>query len=119
VRHLPAGFTGEVPDGGALRFSLGPDAMWLDLNVNGGEDPFALRRETLGLDLGEGSVRAYTEVLGQILERDVTLSVRADAAEECWRIVEPVRQAWQRGEVPLEEYPAGSAGPEDWETSGS
>lgn len=119
VRHIPDGLTGDVRDGGTLRFSLGPDAMWLDLNVNGGEDPFALRRETLGLELGEGSVRAYTEVLSQILELDVTLSVRADAAEECWRIIEPVRTAWHRGEVPLEEYPAGSAGPVNWETSNS
>src|SRR5690606_12323931 len=119
VRHIPDGLTGDVRDGGTLRFSLGPDAMWLDLNVNGGEDPFALRRETLGLELGEGSVRAYTEVLSQILERDVTLSVRADAAEECWRIIEPVRTAWHRGEVTLEEYPAGSAGPVNWEASNS
>ena len=43
VRHLPEGFSGEIPDGGVLRFSLGPDAMSLELNVNGGDDPFALR----------------------------------------------------------------------------
>ena len=119
VRHLPDGFVGDVTDGGALRLSLGPDAMWLDLSVTGGDDPFALRRETLGLELGQGSVLAYTEVLRQILERDAALSVRADAAEECWRIIEPVQQAWRCGEVPLEEYAAGSAGPTDWETSDS
>jgi len=116
VRHIPDGLTGEAPDGGVLRFSLGPDAMWLEVNVNGRDDAFALRRETLSLELGEGGVRAYTEVLGEILERDVTLSVRADSAEECWRIVEPVRDAWGRGDVPLEEYPAGSNGPEEWPT---
>jgi len=117
VRHMPHGLTGVVSDGGQLRFSLGPDAMWLDLNVNGGADPFALRRETLGVELGEGSVNAYTEVFSEILARDVTLSVRADSAEECWRIVEPVQRAWRDGGVPLEDYPAGSNGPKQWATS--
>ena len=48
-----------------------------------------------------------------MLDGDPTLSVRGDTAEECWRIVEPVLDAWRADEVPLEEYPAGSAGPED------
>jgi len=117
VRHLPDGLHGDAPDGGVLRFSLGPDAMSLELNVNGGPDPFELHRRTLAVDLGEGALRAYTEVIGDILDGDVTLSVRADAAEECWRIVQPVRDAWAGGEVPLESYAAGSPGPEDWATS--
>ena len=117
VRHLPDGFEGTPGDGGVLRFSLGPDAMSLELNVNGGEDPFALHRRTLGVDLGPGRTRAYTEVLSELLDGDVTLSVGADAAEECWRILQPVRDAWRRGDVPLEEYPAGSRGPADWPTS--
>jgi len=117
VRHLPSGFTGDATDGGVLRFSLGPDQMSLELNVNGGDDPFALHREILAIDLGQGKLRAYTEVLSEILDGDVTLSVRADAAEECWRIIQPVRDAWERGDVPLQEYPAGSTGPADWATS--
>lgn len=39
---------------------------------------------------------------------------RGDAAEQCWRIVQPVLDAWRRGETPLDEYPAGSAGPATW-----
>ena len=42
------------------------------------------------------------------------LSVRGDVAEECWRIVDPVLAAWQADEVPMEEYPVGSAGPGTW-----
>jgi glucose-6-phosphate 1-dehydrogenase len=116
VRHLPGGFTGRPTDGGILRFWLGPDRISLEVNVNGGDDPFALKRDTLTADLGEGALRAYTEVLSEILDGDVTLSVRGDAAEQCWRIIEPVRDSWERGEVPLEEYPAGSWGPEEWNT---
>ncbi|MDQ4213443.1 glucose-6-phosphate dehydrogenase [Microbacterium capsulatum] len=117
VRHLPEGLTGTPTDGGVLRFTLGPDRIDLELNVNGGDDPFALRRDVLSTPLGEGTLLAYTEVLSEILDGDVALSVRADAAEQCWRIIQPVRDAWRSGAVPLQEYPAGSLGPEDWTTS--
>ncbi len=113
VRHLPAGFTGAAP-GSRLRFSLGPDAMSLELNVNGGEDPFALERRSVEASLGAGSLRAYAEVLAGILDGDAALSVRGDAAEQCWRIVQPVLDTWRRGDVPLDEYAAGSDGPEGW-----
>ncbi|WP_426322540.1 glucose-6-phosphate dehydrogenase [Microbacterium sp. E-13] len=113
VNHVPDGLTGPAP-GSALRFSLGPDHMDLELNVNGGDDPFELERATIGADLGEGALKAYGEVLSGILDADATLAVRGDAAEESWRIVDPVLAAWRNGEVPLEEYPAGSLGPEGW-----
>ncbi|MDQ5817007.1 MAG: glucose-6-phosphate dehydrogenase, partial [Actinomycetota bacterium] len=32
-------------------------------------------------------------------------------AEESWRIVEPIIEVWEKDEVPLLEYPAGSYGP--------
>lgn len=114
VTHLPPGFRGGE-EGAVLRFALGPDRMTLSLNVAGGADPFALERADLEADLGEGALRAYTEVLEGILDADPTLSVRADAAEECWRIVQPIIDAWGRGDVPLDEYAAGSQGPDGWE----
>nr|WP_274636294.1 glucose-6-phosphate dehydrogenase [Microbacterium bovistercoris] len=117
VRHIPDGLTGQPDDGGLLRIGLSPDRIELVLNVNGGDDPFALRRESLSTKIGKSTMLAYTEVLSQLLDGDVALSVRGDAAEECWRIIEPVRDAWERGDVPLDEYPAGSTGPADWATS--
>ncbi len=42
------------------------------------------------------------------------LSVRGDMSVESWRIVEPVLAAWRDGRVPLDDYPAGSAGPATW-----
>jgi glucose-6-phosphate 1-dehydrogenase len=113
VRHLPTGLTGDAP-GSLLRFALGPDRIELTINVNGGEDPFALAPATLAADLGAGALLAYTEVLEGVLDGDPTLSVRGDSAEQCWRIVQPIIDAWRRGEVPLDEYAAGSAGPEAW-----
>lgn len=106
VRHLPEGFGGTA-EGAVLRFSLGPDIMSLEINTNGGNDPFELHRVKLETDLGEGDLKAYAEVLAEILEADPTLSVRADAAEECWRIVEPILASWRANEVALQEYPAG------------
>ncbi|MDF2443336.1 MAG: glucose-6-phosphate 1-dehydrogenase, partial [Subtercola sp.] len=49
-----------------------------------------------------------------VLGNDPTLSIRGDVAETCWRIVAPVLNAWKRGDVPLEEYQAGSQGPRGW-----
>ncbi|HAM13429.1 MAG TPA: glucose-6-phosphate dehydrogenase, partial [Microbacterium sp.] len=113
VRHLPDGFTGAT-HGSRLRFTLGPDRMSLGLNVNGSEDPFALTWAKLSADLGEGALLAYAEVLSEILDGDPTLSVRGDAAEQCWRIVQPVLDAWAAGDVPLQDYAAGSHGPDGW-----
>lgn len=117
VRHLPTGFTGDA-SGDVLRFALAADQFSLDLSVNGGADPFALHRTTLDAQLGLGGQRAYAEVLDAILDGDVTLSVRGDAAEQCWRIIQPVRDAWHRGDVPLEDYVAGSDGPAGWRRDG-
>ncbi len=113
VRHVPTGLTGSA-DGAVLRFSLGPDRMSLEMNVNGGDDAFELERATLTAELGEGALRAYAEVLSGVLDADPMLSVRGDAAEESWRIVAPILDAWKKGAVPLDEYVAGSHGPEAW-----
>ncbi|GAA1247482.1 glucose-6-phosphate 1-dehydrogenase [Microbacterium phyllosphaerae] len=117
VRHLPTGLTGSSA-GAALRFSLGPDRISLDLNLNAAEDPFELERATLSAELGEGALKAYAEVLSGVLDGDPLLAVRGDAAEQCWRIVAPILEAWHRGEVPLEEYVAGSPGPDGWPALG-
>ncbi|KJQ54127.1 glucose-6-phosphate dehydrogenase [Microbacterium sp. SA39] len=113
VRHVPTGLTGTA-DGAILRFSLGPDRMSLELNLNAEEDPFELERATLSADLGEGALKAYAEVLSGVLDGDPMLAVRGDAAEQCWRIIAPILEAWKSGAVPLEEYEAGSVGPEGW-----
>jgi len=45
------------------------------------------------------------------LAGDARLSIRSDEAEESWRVVTPVLDAWSKDLVPLEDYPAGSQGP--------
>jgi glucose-6-phosphate 1-dehydrogenase len=86
-------------------------AVELGLTMNGSGDPFTLERSTLMATKEPGDLLPYGQVLQGIVEGDPLLSVRADMAEECWRIVEPVLRAWRKDEVPLEEYTAGSLGP--------
>ncbi len=114
VPHLPPGLHGKpIPD--QLRLTMGPDRMALEMNVNGPDDPLVLDRISLGTDLNPGRLPAYGEVLAGVLDGDPLLSVRGDTAEECWRIVDPVLQAWREGKVPMDEYAAGSDGPASWE----
>jgi glucose-6-phosphate 1-dehydrogenase len=117
VPHLPAGFTG-VDSPNQLRIGFGPDTLQFDLDVNGPGSIFSLSRVTLNTELSASELLPYGEVLEGVLNGDPLLSVRGDTAEDCWRIIEPVLKAWQRGTVPLEEYDAGSAGPDGWSSAG-
>jgi glucose-6-phosphate 1-dehydrogenase len=111
--HLPVGLTGSTAPT-RLRIALDPNGIKLDINVNGEGDPFTLETITLESDLGAGNLDAYGEILAGILTDDPSISVRGDVAEECWRIITPILEAWKKGAVPLDEYPAGSAGPASW-----
>ena len=113
VPHLPTGLTGAASPT-RLHIALDPNGMKLDINVNGVGDPFTLETVSLETDLGAGQLDAYGEVLGGILTSDPSISVRGDVAEECWRIITPILETWKNGDVPLDEYPAGSAGPAHW-----
>lgn len=117
VPHLPVGLDG-VTAPTVLRICLGPDRMVLELNVNGSGDPFVLDRGRLTAEFGAGRLNPYGEVLHGLLDRDPSLSIGGEAAEHCWRIIDQIRAAWQAGQVPLEEYPAGSTGPEHWASAG-
>jgi glucose-6-phosphate 1-dehydrogenase len=111
----PAGLRGSSAEAGTvLRMSLKGGDVDLDLLVNGAQDAAELERVTLEARPGAAELDAYGQVLAGILQNDTLLSVRGDVAEQCWRIVTPVLTAWADGEVPLEEYEAGSAGPADW-----
>lgn len=109
---VPTGLIGyDRPD--RLRIGFDPDRLDLDVNINGPGDPLVVDPVTMEADFGPGDLSAYGEVLKGVFEGDPTLSVRGDTAVECWRIVEPVLEAWRDDEVALQEYPAGSPGPDD------
>jgi glucose-6-phosphate 1-dehydrogenase len=111
VPHLPFATDGAPVPPNELRLSLKPDRVALSLNVNGPGDPFDLETADLALQLPDRELTPYALLLADVFERDPSLSIRGDEAEESWRIVEPVLAAWADGRVPLEEYVAGSDGP--------
>lgn len=114
--HVPGGFGGrDTVDRFVIDFK--PDGFELHITTNGKGDPFTLEQTVLRGELGGGSLLPYGEVLASILDGDPRLAVRGDAAEECWRIIAPVLEAWRADAVPMEEYEAGSRGPRGWPTS--
>ncbi|MBO3130563.1 glucose-6-phosphate dehydrogenase [Dermatophilus congolensis] len=115
VGHLPTGF-GPAPGANTLTISLSPEELQLDIATNGSGDKFKLERSRMTAVLGESAIRPYGEILGHIMDGDQLLSVRGDTAEEMWRILTPVVEAWRNNEVPMHEYSAGTHGPDEWDT---
>ncbi|OYN98774.1 glucose-6-phosphate dehydrogenase [Enemella evansiae] len=114
VAHLPEGFIDDTTGADTLVLDLKSGEVSLSLTMNAEGDPFDLEQKTLTVTLAPADLLPYGEILAQIFDGSQLLTVRGDAAVECWRIVEPVLNAWAAGKVPLEEYAAGSAGPEGW-----
>ncbi|WP_329253977.1 glucose-6-phosphate dehydrogenase [Actinoallomurus sp. NBC_01490] len=109
VPHLPFGHSGEArPD--VLRFGLEPEGLAMDL-MGIGSRAQTLVPLTLTARMDPPDLPAYGQVLLDVLRGDAALSVRADEAEESWRVLTPVLSAWSKDLVPLQEYPAGSNGP--------
>ena len=114
VRHVPHGLSGhDTAD--QLVLHLTPDQLELRLTTNTADDSLGLQQSTLTADLHQSVLKPYAEVLAGILDGNPTLTVRGDAAEECWRIVAGYQKAWADGAVPMETYAAGSDGPGGWE----
>jgi glucose-6-phosphate 1-dehydrogenase len=111
--HLPDGLHGhDTRD--AVTIGFKPARLALHLDVSGPGDPFELDSAVPETVLDDGDLPAYAEVLTGLLDGDPLLAVRGDNAEECWRIVEPVLDAWRADDVPMDTYAAGSDGPRKW-----
>jgi glucose-6-phosphate 1-dehydrogenase len=108
VPHLPFGAGEAAPN--VLRFGLDPESVTLELAGIGARSR-SLTPLTLAAQLEPPQLPAYGRLLDDVLSHDASLSIRGDEAEESWRVVTPVLDAWHAGLVPLEEYPAGSGGP--------
>jgi glucose-6-phosphate 1-dehydrogenase len=109
VPHLPLGHHGE-PTENVLRFGLEPEEMTLQLTGTGSRVG-TLAPLTMHTELAEPDLPTYAGLLARVLTGDAALSIRGDEAEESWRVVAPVLDAWAKDLVPMEEYPAGSLGP--------
>jgi glucose-6-phosphate 1-dehydrogenase len=89
-----------------LRFGLEPEGMSLELMGTG--PAMNLVPLTLSAELEPPELPAYGRILLDVLSSNSALSIRGDEAEESWRVVTPVLDAWSRDVVPLEEYDAGA-----------
>jgi glucose-6-phosphate 1-dehydrogenase len=108
VPHLPDGM-GPEPAPNVLRFGLEPESVTLELTGAGPRR--TLRPLVLAAQMQPSELPAYGRLLHDVLNQDPSLSIRGDEAQESWRVVTPVLDAWSSDQVPLEEYPAGSDGP--------
>jgi glucose-6-phosphate 1-dehydrogenase len=94
-----------------LRFGLEPEGLSLELTGTGPGVAGSLVSLTLSAEMEPPELPAYGRILLDVLSANSALSIRGDEAEEAWRVVTPVVEAWARDLVPLEEYDVGSAGP--------
>ena len=62
---------------------------------------------------GESTAPAYERLLGDALNGDPTLFLRADEIEASWHFADEVRKGWTKFDVPLTEYAPASWGPSD------
>jgi glucose-6-phosphate 1-dehydrogenase len=109
VPHLPFEHQGHARPN-VLRFGLEPESVVLELTGTGPRTD-TLVPLTLATHLEPAELPAYGQLLLDILKGNSALSIRADEAEESWRVVTPVLDAWSRELVPLQEYAVGSDGP--------
>ena len=112
-RRLRSPLFGAEPPPNELHLGLdGPESFTLHLTGSAPGPPPHLAPLVLDAELPANELPAYSHVLLHVLAGDNTLSVGGNEAELSWRIVTPFLDAWAEGRVPLQEYPAGSAGPE-------
>jgi glucose-6-phosphate 1-dehydrogenase len=63
-------------------------------------------------EFGAYTPEAYERLLLEAITGDATLFIRRDEVETAWRIVDPVREAWEGRPLSAKEfYPAGTWGP--------
>jgi len=94
-----------------LRMQFNPDKIGLSVNLNGPGEPFDLEEFELNISFSKQKIPAYGHLLLDAFEGDSTLFIRDDEVEEMWRIVDPIVTAWEKDQVKLQTYPAGSSGP--------
>ena len=95
-----------------LRIRLDPPALEADLNINDQGDLIGLEPVTLDTGLPEPPRTPYASLILDVLRGDPTLAVRGDEAEQAWRIMQPIVDAWADDAVEMRTYPAGTT--PDW-----
>jgi glucose-6-phosphate 1-dehydrogenase len=110
-RPIPAYLTEKWPgaEPNVLRIGLTEPYVRLSTNLNG--PGRAAETRSLETQSTPPQFSAYANLIIEMLQRDPMLFIRGDEAEESWRIIDPVMQAWAADQVPLQEYTAGHLPP--------
>ncbi|WP_181064347.1 glucose-6-phosphate dehydrogenase [Pseudoclavibacter sp. AY1F1] len=99
-----------------LRSAKGIGGARQEMILTPGDDGTPPTRIQLRAPAGDNSADPYARVIAGMLAGNTLLSVRGDVAEELWRIVTPVLDAWEqdtKGDTKgLDEYAAGTRGSE-------
>ena len=99
-----------------LTLSLQPrEAISLSFGVKRPGNEMVMAPAELAFDykdhFGAATAPAYERLLLDALLGDPTLFLRSDEIEASWRFADEIRAGWNRENMPLLEYPAGSWGP--------
>jgi glucose-6-phosphate 1-dehydrogenase len=79
--------------------------MRLSVTLNGPERAAGIRQ--LEARSAPPRFTACAHLIRDMLNSNPMLFIRGGEAEEAWRIIDPVMNAWTAGDVPVQEYPAG------------
>jgi glucose-6-phosphate 1-dehydrogenase len=120
LKRTPQALFARTPDD-----EIEPNVITLRIQPNegiavsfGAKRPgFEMRTATVHMDFcyqtvfGVESPDAYEMLLLDVMQGDATLFIRGDEAEEQWRLITPIEEAWARqGLRELPSYPAGTEG---------
>ncbi|WP_236519259.1 glucose-6-phosphate dehydrogenase [Sandaracinus amylolyticus] len=106
-RYVVEAWPGVEPN--SLRLGLTEPYVRLATTLNG-PDRVA---ESRALELCASPPRrsVYANLILDMLRGDPALFILGEEAEEAWRVIDPVIQAWHASEVPMREYAAGAPAP--------
>jgi glucose-6-phosphate 1-dehydrogenase len=110
LRQVPHAVFADIEDctPNVVRIGLDPPTLEAHLNINDGGDLVGLEPVTLDTALPQPPRPAYASLILDVLRGDPTLAVRGDEAEEAWRIMQPIADAWADDVVPMRTYQAGT-----------
>lgn len=107
--------TEQTPDAPAPRLVVPfADELSVHLNVSDHSSADKLQQVKLRADLNPSRLTPYARVVRALVHHDHSAEVPAGGPGRAWEIVQPVLDAFADGEVDMEEYPAGSHGPDGW-----
>ncbi|MHB1430831.1 MAG: glucose-6-phosphate dehydrogenase [Streptosporangiaceae bacterium] len=110
-RALPGYLLDQWPgvEPNVLRIGLSDPYVRLATTLNGPERTADVR--LLEARSTPPRFTAYAHLILDMLRGDPMLFIRGDEAEESWRIIDPIINAWSSGDVPMQDYPAGQVAP--------